>query len=114
MAKSRKSLTRRTKRKNRRTRRGGFGVSLLKDECPICMNNIDQNSLITTPCGHKFHRVCLSEWKATNNTCPICRKSLEQSANNNENNHNNDNNNNNDSNISSNSIRSYRTPRRRD
>ena len=109
MAKSRKSLTRRTKRKNRRTRRGGVGISSIAalEQCSICVEDMDSN-IVTTQCGHKFHRWCLIEWQNSgqpqSNTCPICRQPLVEQNNNSNTNSNNRN-------------RTYRrtpTPRRRD
>ena len=43
--------------------------------CVICLdaNKID---LITTKCGHKFHRKCITEWCKYNQTCPLCRSSI--------------------------------------
>ena len=48
-------------------------------ECIICMDNLN-NNLMTTNCGHKFHKKCLIRWLKNNKTyhgttgsCPICR-----------------------------------------
>jgi hypothetical protein len=40
--------------------------------CPICLNKILRNSIITH-CGHKFHRNCL---RPSIKKCPMCRRPL--------------------------------------
>lgn len=52
-------------------------------ECSICLEEIINDNLATTPCGHKFHTHCLMNYGATviaNATstimCPICRNEL--------------------------------------
>lgn len=44
--------------------------------CSICLNSIRKTrSTQELPCGHLFHRKCISEWHETGNeTCPLCRK----------------------------------------
>lgn len=57
----------------------GIHNKISNDECPICMMNISNKYLKRTICGHKFHCKCLTRWMKTtnnNNTCPICRRSL--------------------------------------
>ena len=58
--------------------------------CPICMfefgdddSNEDTEYIVSTNCGHKFHRECLLDWhkricrKDTRHfTCPMCRTSI--------------------------------------
>lgn len=49
-----------------------------KDECVICLEEInknDTNSMKKTGCNHTFHLNCLIEWKRRCSTCPICRNS---------------------------------------
>lgn len=43
--------------------------------CPVCLERMDYNitGLLTIPCQHTFHCLCLSKWK--DDTCPICRYS---------------------------------------
>lgn len=52
-------------------------------ECSICLEEIIENNLATTECGHTFHTNCLMNYGATviaNATstimCPICRNEL--------------------------------------
>jgi len=57
-------------------------------ECSICLEE-STNDLCVMPCGHCFHRECLSSWFQTNgcnfgayqrrnNSCPLCRRELRQ------------------------------------
>jgi hypothetical protein len=48
-------------------------------ECPICYENIDASTGITTlSCSHSFHFGCISGWflKQDVGTCPCCRKEM--------------------------------------
>jgi len=59
-------------------RRVDFSIEVFVDEdieCCICMEKNAQE-WIRTQCNHSFHRECLNNWTNTNNTCPICRKIL--------------------------------------
>jgi hypothetical protein len=46
-------------------------------ECPICMENIETPNIITTTCGHKYCKDCITNViRKTINTrcnCPLCR-----------------------------------------
>eukprot|EP00591_Stephanopyxis_turris_P001407 CAMPEP_0195508188 /NCGR_PEP_ID=MMETSP0794_2-20130614/1470_1 /TAXON_ID=515487 /ORGANISM="Stephanopyxis turris, Strain CCMP 815" /LENGTH=339 /DNA_ID=CAMNT_0040635093 /DNA_START=237 /DNA_END=1256 /DNA_ORIENTATION=- len=47
-------------------------------ECCICFEDNTLGSKVTRlPCGHLFHRPCISEWLHKHCTCPICRFELE-------------------------------------
>lgn len=48
-------------------------VSVL-DECPICLENLDEEENLIECTGHKFHETCLYNWSKENQTCPNCRK----------------------------------------
>ena len=40
--------------------------------CPVCLERMDESSgLLTIPCQHTFHCVCLVKWRK--NGCPVCR-----------------------------------------
>ena len=43
------------------------------EECCICLDM--DNTLVWSilPCGHKFHRTCVSTWLLSHQTCPVCR-----------------------------------------
>lgn len=44
----------------------------LMQKCSICYEVADHR----TPCGHHFHRHCLSRWLMATPTCPMCRAQL--------------------------------------
>jgi hypothetical protein len=49
-------------------------------ECVVCLD--DQrlgNMACKLPCGHLFHKTCVSEWLQKKCTCPVCRYELETS-----------------------------------
>lgn len=48
----------------------------LTEDCPICLNTLNENDYTKIECGHKFHFSCLHEWILQENTCPFCRKSI--------------------------------------
>ncbi|THU91521.1 BRCA1-associated protein [Dendrothele bispora CBS 962.96] len=43
--------------------------------CPVCLERMDSavTGLITVPCSHSFHCMCLSKWG--DSRCPVCRYS---------------------------------------
>ncbi|KAH7890706.1 hypothetical protein F5I97DRAFT_1974117 [Phlebopus sp. FC_14] len=43
--------------------------------CPVCLERMDSSvtGLITVPCSHTFHCMCLSKWG--DSRCPVCRYS---------------------------------------
>lgn len=43
------------------------------NECSICTDCILYPELVSTKCGHTFHRKCLNKWLNKNNVCPNCR-----------------------------------------
>mmetsp|Transcript_36543 Transcript_36543/g.67590 ORF Transcript_36543/g.67590 Transcript_36543/m.67590 type:complete len:468 (-) Transcript_36543:149-1552(-) len=43
-------------------------------ECIICyVENRVNDSVVRLPCGHLFHRECVSQWLLKRCTCPVCR-----------------------------------------
>ena len=54
----------------------------MSNVCPICCENIEENDVVKTKCGHEFHFSCLlknmEKNKATGNKCPLCRKELKE------------------------------------
>ncbi|KAL7725185.1 hypothetical protein ACLKA6_017341 [Drosophila palustris] len=46
--------------------------------CTICNDTSGDTSVIETTCKHKFHRMCLSSWLDSNETCPNCRQPCAQ------------------------------------
>ncbi|XP_062619206.1 E3 ubiquitin-protein ligase TRAIP-like [Saccostrea cucullata] len=52
----------------------------MKAQCSICSELfvIDQSvAIAAVPCGHTFHRGCLSTWLQKSNTCPSCRSRVD-------------------------------------
>jgi hypothetical protein len=43
-----------------------------KDECCICLDDIDIGYKISC-CGKYFHSDCLNKWRKQHNNCPMCR-----------------------------------------
>lgn len=41
--------------------------------CVICINDIERREALALPCGHVFHRVCISYWMSRKALCPICK-----------------------------------------
>ncbi|WPK27306.1 hypothetical protein PUMCH_004687 [Australozyma saopauloensis] len=48
-------------------------VSAELPTCPVCLERLDYevSGLLTIPCQHTFHCMCLSKWR--DDTCPVCR-----------------------------------------
>jgi hypothetical protein len=47
-------------------------------ECLICLTEHSVGSFsVKLPCGHLFHKDCLTEWLVKQCTCPVCRYELE-------------------------------------
>ena len=50
--------------------------SFVDDQCAICMEEIEiGRNMMRLDCDgqHTFCQVCIEEWFANHNTCPICR-----------------------------------------
>ena len=43
------------------------------DECPVCMETINDTNRCTTPCNHKFCLICMLKHSQIKNDCPTCR-----------------------------------------
>lgn len=41
--------------------------------CTICLCDIVRKEQSILPCKHTFHVSCITEWRETHITCPICR-----------------------------------------
>jgi len=48
------------------------------DECPICMNKLNNEQKCITNCSHYFCYDCLTSWLSINNKCPNCRVDIEK------------------------------------
>ncbi|KAK3991322.1 hypothetical protein QBC44DRAFT_52248 [Cladorrhinum sp. PSN332] len=50
-----------------------------KAECTICIDEITKGDEATVlPCKHWYHGECVIMWLREHNTCPICRKPIEE------------------------------------
>jgi hypothetical protein len=45
-------------------------------DCYICLNIEEGVDVITTVCGHYFHKKCLEKWLCVKRNCPTCRSEL--------------------------------------
>lgn len=47
------------------------------DECAICLDTLGDcaaaDKVVITECQHFFHADCIAEWRASNDSCPVCR-----------------------------------------
>ncbi|KAE8555640.1 hypothetical protein TMatcc_002903 [Talaromyces marneffei ATCC 18224] len=51
-------------------------------ECSICMDPVELGSEVTElPCKHWFHGDCIEMWLKQHNTCPHCRRPIDQGEN---------------------------------
>lgn len=62
---------------------GGAGRTraLTQRSCPICLEGLEEGheaGVLQMPCArqHMFHRPCLLQWLAEQNSCPVCRHCL--------------------------------------
>ena len=44
--------------------------------CGICYTDLHLGNSVSTICGHKFCKPCISNWLNINPTCPLCRISV--------------------------------------
>ena len=44
--------------------------------CSICLDEIKCLSKTVPCCKKKFHKKCIYTWLKTNNSCPLCRKTI--------------------------------------
>ena len=47
------------------------------EKCSICMQDISNNSK-TLICSHIYHRSCINIWLNNANTCPVCRRVVQE------------------------------------
>ena len=69
--------------------------------CTICNQNYELGQVVRkmTNCPHFFHQQCIDIWFASNSTCPICRRNLNNRDNSNSNQNNITNTNNESTNV---------------
>ncbi|XP_078489857.1 uncharacterized protein LOC144746316 [Ciona intestinalis] len=45
-----------------------------KEQCAICLDDINGLKIKTLPCKHRFHETCVNQALKVNNLCPICKQ----------------------------------------
>jgi hypothetical protein len=51
----------------------------MNTDCAICYTEINASTGITTlECSHSYHLKCIATWIINHNSCPCCRKTLNQ------------------------------------
>ncbi|XP_054166521.1 E3 ubiquitin-protein ligase RNF181-like [Oppia nitens] len=43
------------------------------DKCCVCLKEFTVDQTVRVGCGHRYHRLCITEWLRLNNSCPVCR-----------------------------------------
>jgi transcription termination factor 2 len=46
----------------------------LNIKCSICLEKLTVRTSKVIPCGHVYHKKCLSKWCRVSNKCPLCRE----------------------------------------
>lgn len=49
----------------------------IDDNCPICMEKLQDKNITITKCGHKFCHKCLDLHSCSDSKCPMCREDME-------------------------------------
>ncbi|KAK3314876.1 hypothetical protein B0H66DRAFT_563855 [Apodospora peruviana] len=50
-----------------------------KPKCVICVDEMAKGEKVAVlPCTHIFHGECVTPWLKQHNTCPVCRRSIEE------------------------------------
>lgn len=51
-------------------------------QCSICLEEMEEGSqIVKLPCGHLFHKTCVSKWLRTGSqTCPLCKEQFRVDA----------------------------------
>src|SRR5438045_2428463 len=49
-------------------------------ECIICRESLSGHLLMSLPCQHHFHALCIVEWFQHNPVCPICRREIPEAV----------------------------------
>lgn len=53
-----------------------FMKELNGDQCPICMEDLQNINITITKCGHKFCHTCIDAHSYLNDECPLCRSNM--------------------------------------
>lgn len=49
------------------------------EQCPVCIEKITGKGL-KLPCGHIFDKNCVTTWLKQHNSCPVCRKGIDEES----------------------------------
>ena len=53
-------------------------IAEFSETCGICLDSVLLQAQVTTlPCHHWYHKQCIEKWLCLNETCPMCRASLD-------------------------------------
>jgi hypothetical protein len=58
-------------------------MNIEEEKCYICLDNLNincynDNKYLKCGCLNRYHTECLDEWAEIQNTCPICRKKINE------------------------------------
>lgn len=54
---------------------GVFSASMAAEECVVCFSDYEVgDNIIITPCGHRVHTACATQWFEQSTSCPTCRE----------------------------------------
>ena len=58
-------------------------MNIEEEKCYICLENLNikyfnDNKYLKCGCLNRYHTECLDEWAEIQNTCPICRKKINE------------------------------------
>ncbi|CAK9313861.1 unnamed protein product [Citrullus colocynthis] len=57
----------------------GNGREETGDQCSVCYEDLHgEKELARISCGHVYHKPCILKWLKINNSCPLCRRELEE------------------------------------
>jgi len=63
----------------------GFLRDHKDSKCVVCseeLTNLEQGLIVVTPCGHRFHEICIEDWieLGTQKVCPQCRTPIDSQS----------------------------------
>ena len=64
--------------RNRRFNVPYFHVPEQKDECSICLSDLNSNVIELYSCGHKYHEECIKKSLERSRLCPLCRRNIDE------------------------------------
>ena len=50
---------------------------MLEESCLVCIGAYEEGEqVLTLPCFHRYHSVCIEQWLREQTTCPVCLKNV--------------------------------------